>query len=280
MTPFEQFIQERRYLNNLTGRSIEWYELAFKWLPNESPTDAELKHTVIEMREGGLSARSINSYRTAINAYLHWLKNPEVKCSPGCSHPRIARMKVEQKVLPVYSPADVTAFMKWKPKSYCQCRLQAVALMLADTGCRISELISLRWQDVNFDDLLVTVRGKGNKQRTIPFSLELRKYLFRLRQQSTHDRVFATKDGHQLGRRNVLRDVKLLCKKLGVRVPERSLHAFRHSFGVHYIRQGGSPFLLQKALGHSTLDMTRQYVNLNTADLQAVHGRVSLLALS
>lgn len=187
-------------------------------------------------------------------------------------------MKVEDKVLTVYSPADVGTFARWKPKTYCQRRLQAMALMLADTGCRISELIELRWQNVNFDDLLVTVRGKGNKQRTIPFSLELRKYIFKLQQQSKHNLVFATRDGHKLGRRNVLRDVKVLCKKLGVRVPERSLHAFRHSFGVNYIRQGGSPFLLQKALGHSTLDMTRRYVNLMTADLQAIHPRVSLLA--
>jgi integrase/recombinase XerD len=177
-------------------------------------------------------------------------------------------MKAEEKVLSVYSSDDVAAFARWKPKTLCQRRVQAIALMLADTGCRISELIGLRWQDVNFDDLLVTVRGKGNKQRIIPFSLELRKYLFKLQQQSKHNLVFASRDGHKLNRRNILRDVKLLCKKLGVRVPERSLHAFRHSFGVNYIRQGGSPFLLQKALGHSTLDMTKRYVNLTTADLQ------------
>lgn len=256
MTLFEQFTKERRYLGNLSERSIEWYQQAFKWLPNENPTEAQLKQAVIRTRDEGLSARSINSYRTALNAYLHWLKNPETKCSGACSHPRIARMKVEEKVLSVYSPADVGAFARWKAKTYCQRRLQAIALMLADTGCRISELIGLRWQDVNFDDLLVTVRGKGNKQRMIPFSLELRRYLFKLQQQTKHDLVFATSDGHKLGRRNVLRDVKLLCKKLGVHTPERSLHAFRHSFGVNYIRQGGSPFLLQKALGPTTLDMT------------------------
>ena len=101
MTRFEQFIKERRYLCNVSERTIEWYEQAFKWLPNENPTEAELKQAVITMREDGLSARSINSYRTALNASLHWLKNPETKCHPACSHPRIARMKVEEKVLPV-----------------------------------------------------------------------------------------------------------------------------------------------------------------------------------
>jgi integrase/recombinase XerD len=159
MTRFDQFLKERRYLGNVSERSIEWYKLAFKWLPNENPTDIELKQTVIRMREEGLSARSINSYRTALNAYLHWLNSPETKCSPACPHPRIARMKVEEKVLSVYSPADIGALVRWKPKTCCHRRLQAIMLMLADTGCRISELIGLRWQDMNFDDLLLTVRG-------------------------------------------------------------------------------------------------------------------------
>jgi hypothetical protein len=94
MTRFDQFLKERRYLHNVSERSIEWYDQAFNWLPNENPTEAELKQTVIRMREEGLCARSINSYRTALNAYLHWLNSPETKCSPACRHPRIARMKV------------------------------------------------------------------------------------------------------------------------------------------------------------------------------------------
>ena len=50
------------------------------------------------------------------------------------------------------------------------------------------------------------------------------------------------------------------------------------TFAVNYLRRGGSVFHLQKVLGHSTLEMTRRYANLVTADLQAVHERVSLLA--
>jgi len=89
--------------------------------------------------------------------------------------------------------------------------------------------------------------------------------------------VFATKSGRRLGRRVVLRDVKLLCEKLGIEIPERTLHALRHTFAVEYLRRGGSVFHLQMVLGHSSLEMTRRYVNLVTEDLQKVHQRVSLL---
>ena len=59
--------------------------------------------------------------------------------------------------------------------------------------------------------------------------------------------------------------------------PPRTLHAFCHTFSIHYLRKGGSVFHLQKVLGHSSLEMTRRYANLMTEDLQAVYERVSML---
>ncbi len=73
-------------------------------------------------------------------------------------------------------------------------------------------------------------------------------------------------------------DVKQLCEDFGFIAPSRKLHAFRHIFAVNYLRRDGSVFHLQKVLGHSMLEMTRRYANLVTADLQAVHERLSLLA--
>jgi integrase len=79
-----------------------------------------------------------------------------------------------------------------------------------------------------FDNLLLTLTGKGRKQRKVPFSLELRKHLFMAREES--GLVFRTSSGKKLSRRNALRDVGLLCQELGISLPGRSLHAFRHSF--------------------------------------------------
>jgi integrase/recombinase XerD len=156
-------------------------------------------------------------------------------------------------------------------------------LFLLDTGCRISEALNLRVRDIDFENMLVTLDGKGRKQRVVPFSFELRKALFRYVtdcKRKLDSLLFANRTETKLGRRNVLRDVKLLCQRLGFDPPARTLHAFRHTFAVNYLRRGGSVFHLQKVLGHSTLEMTRRYANLMTEDLQAVHERVSLLSRS
>ncbi|MGB9071465.1 MAG: tyrosine-type recombinase/integrase [Terriglobales bacterium] len=268
MDRFEQFTRERQYLSNVSPATLEWYKHSFKWLRSESPTQDDLKDAVLRMRGKGLKATGCNSAIRAINAYLRWAGSPL----------KIPQLKEPQLILPTLTVPQVTLLVNWKPKGFCQRRLHLLVLVLLDTGCRITEALTLRTNDVDLDNLLMKLHGKGAKDRLVPFSFELRRHLYRWRQLNRWDLVFPTRRGLQMGRRNALRDVKLLCKRLGFDPPGRTLHAFRHTFAVNYLRRGGSVFHLQKVLGHSSLEMTRRYANLMTEDLQAVHERVSLLS--
>lgn len=278
---FEQFIRERKFLSNVTPSTIEWYRDSLKWLPAESPTVDELKTAVLLMRERGKNPAGCNSTIRAVNAYLHWNKAPEVKCSPSCKHLRISPLKEPDVILPTFTAPQLRLLVAWKPKAPCQRRLHLLALLLLDTGCRITEALTLMVRDLDMENLLVTLDGKGRKQRIVPFSFALRRALFRYvtdYKRKPDFLLLATRNETQLGRRVMLRDMKRLCERLGFDPPARTLHAFRHTFAVNYLRRGGSVFHLQKVLGHSTLEMTRRYANLMTEDLQAVHERVSLLA--
>jgi integrase/recombinase XerD len=257
MKGFNEFIREKTYLSNVSPATVYWYKQSFKSLGNPDPTEADITEWVVRLREDGLSPESINTYARAINCYLRW-KGSSVK---------VPKLKVQEKIPETFGKPDIEKFAKWKPKSDAQKRLQCLVLMLADCGLRIEEALNLKWVDISFDDLLVLVHGKGGKSRRVPFSFELRKYLFK--RPTQYELMFCTRDGRKLRQRNMLRDVKLLCKKLAIRVPSRSIHALRHSFAVNYLRRGGSVFHLQKCLGHSTLDMTRKYANLMTEDLSA-----------
>ncbi len=282
MTRFEQFIRERQYLANVSPATVEWYRNSLKWLPSESPIQQELKDAVMRMREKGLKPTGCNCAIRAINAYLHWSAvGTESKCGPGCRHLRVPKVKEPELVLPTFTGSQIKNLVRWRPKRKAQRRLHLLILILLDTGCRISEALTLRVREIDMDNLLITLDGKGGKQRIVPFSFELRKVLFRYLadfSRKPDSLLLASRNETQLGRRVMLRDVKLLCTRLGFAAPCRTLHAFRHTFAVNYLRRGGSVFHLQKCLGHSTLEMTRRYANLMTEDLQAVHERVSLLS--
>lgn len=282
MSRFAAFVQERRYLKNVSPSTVSWYTSAFKWLPSESPSQEELKDTVMRMRAKGLKETGCNAVIRAVNAYLHWNSGSERKCGAGCQHSHIPQLKEPQNILPTLTAGQVTRLVNWKPKAknFYQRRLHLLTLLLLDTGCRITEALTLRMRDVDMDNLLITLDGKGRKQRVVPFSFALRKTLHRFViefNRKPDSLLFATHQETRVRRMTVLRGVKILCHQLGFDPPGRTLHAFRHTFAVNYLRRGGSVFHLQKVLGHSTLEMTRRYANLVTADLQAVHERVSLL---
>lgn len=265
---FEQFIRERQFLKNVTPGTIEWYRQSLRWLPSETPSADDLKETVIRMREKGRNAAGCNSAISAINSYLVW----------SGSGQNVPRLKTPKAVMPTFTSAQVGLLVRWTPKGFYERRLKI--LVLLDTGAQISEALSLRVSDVDLDNLLVTLDGKGKKQRIVPFSIELRKALFRYTRDTGRRAdvlLLASDQETKLARRNMLRDAKALCLHLGFKAPPRTLHAFRHTFAINYLRRGGSVFHLQKVLGHSSLEMTRRYANLMTEDLQAVHERVSLL---
>jgi integrase/recombinase XerD len=205
---FSEFIRERQYLHNVSPATLEWYKTSFRWLPSESPSQEQLNEAVIRMREKGLKATGCNSVFRAINAYLRWAGSPF----------KVRPLKGPQFVLPTFTEQQIKRLVTWKPKGKYPRRLHLLVLFLLDTGCRISEALGVRVRDIDFDNLLVTLDGKGRKQRVVPFSFELRRAMFAHCKDLGPDHLlFASRTHTALGRRVVLRDVKLLCIALGLR---------------------------------------------------------------
>ena len=177
MSSFTAFVQERRYLKNVSPSTVSWYTHAFKWLPSESPSQEELKDAVMRMRAKGLKETGCNANIRAINAYLHWHSGTERKCGAGCNHLRISQLKEPQIILPTLTAAQIVLLVNWKPKAkkFYQRRLHLLTLLLLDTGCRITEALTLSVCDVDMDNMLITLDGKGRKQRIVPFSFALRR---------------------------------------------------------------------------------------------------------
>lgn len=281
---FERFLTERRYLKNITTRTEYSYNNAknalFRLYGADMPLDAlskeKLSSWVVCMRQKGLSAVSCNVYIRTVNAFLHWLRDEGLAKDP----PRVALLRTEQKVITTFSAEQVRTFLECRPRTLTEARIHALVCTLLDTGLRIEEALQVKRMDADLENLLLTVHGKGNKQRKVPMSFELRKILWKhtKKQAKASGLLFGTRDGTRLSQRNVLRDLKLLAKRLGITGVRVSPHTMRHTFAVTYLRAGGNVFYLQRILGHATLEMTMRYVrSLGIEDLQEVHNGLSPL---
>lgn len=283
MDLFEQFCKEKEYLQGCSPRTIKYFRFCFmSWkrvlgdshLNAGLPTKHALKAYVISLREAGVSIPTTNSYIRGLNSYFTWLH--ENNHTP--EKLRLQPLKAPQTVLKVFSDSQVKSLLSFKPRTFHQHRVYAMLCIAVDTGCRIDELISLEKSAIDLDNLLITVKGKGQKERKVPISLEARKVLYKFITKHDFDFAFPTKHGGKVYYRSALDQLKKLCKKQGVNGVRTSWHTLRHGFAINHVRQGGDVFSLQRMMGHSSLEITRRYVNMNEEDLKLVHKKTSMLS--
>ena len=122
---FEQFIQEKKYLANVSPATCEWYKQSLNWLSSPSPDEPALKDFVMRMRSAGLNASSCNCRIRAVNAYLRWA---------GRSL-KVPRMKEELRILPTFSVEDIQKITEWKPKDLYGTRLHVFILSVCPIPC-------------------------------------------------------------------------------------------------------------------------------------------------
>ena len=267
-TLFEQFLQEKRYVQNVSDNTLDFYRLSFKsFNPSLPLTQAELNNAILKMRESGKSPACVNAYLRGMRPFVNWLFENEHLPDKL----KLRKLKCEEKPMRTFTDAQVRAILNSKPKSKTEQRLVALLTLLTDTGVRINEALTLTRSSVDFENLLLTVSGKGNKTRIIPFSIEARKALFNHLRSHSHDLVFCNRGGGKLLYNNLRRDLNALCEKLGIKGVDGSFHAFRRYFATYAIRKNTNPFVVQRQLGHTSLTMTNRYAKLTTADLSANH---------
>ncbi len=160
-------------------------------------------------------------------------------------------------------------------------RNYAIMMLFLDTGIRLSELVNLRVSKVDFAGGEMVVFGKGSKERRVPIGSQAKKalvdYITRERGEAANpndeDLLFLNED-HNPVTVNVVEKMLQRIKK-AANVPKLHPHACRHTFSVRFLINGGDVFSLQKILGHTSLEMTRKYVNLASGDVKEIHRRFS-----
>jgi site-specific recombinase XerD len=154
-------------------------------------------------------------------------------------------------------------------------------MLFLDTGIRLAELVNLRLSRIDFPLGEMTILGKGNKERKVPVGSQAKKALLEYISKESRepsnpqdaDRLFLTADDYPITHTAV---AKMFARvKIRAEVPKLHPHVCRHTFSVRYLVNGGDAFSLQKILGHTSLEMTRKYVNMAFGDVKEKHRQFS-----
>lgn len=252
------------------------------------------------MEQGVSSVNQITA--TGLNSYVLYLEKQELK--PATISRRIASLKaffhflqkegyvnqdvaeelkapkVEKKIPSVLTQEETVKLLNQaKGNSPKELRDSAMLELLYATGIRVSELISLKLEDVNLKMEYITCRD-GSKERIVPFGTvakeKLRLYLAKGRPElikdDTSNYLFTNCSGHAMSRQGFWKLVKCYGKKAGI-TTELTPHTLRHSFAMHLVSNGADLHAVQEMLGHSDISTTQVYANMRQNGIREVYAK-------
>lgn len=269
-------------LKNLSSNTIYYYSKRLEPMVEEfeaqglTPGSTNTQHIRDYMSSliGTMSNTTVNHFVCAAKAFFSYLlEEGFIDRSPMT---RVKKLRLTKRVIQSFSPEQVKAILAIPDrKRFSGLRDYTIMLVMLDTGARIGEVVGMKMGDIDWADNTLLILGKGAKERRVPFGQKVRRALvtyLQRRGELNHDYVFATEYGDgPLSRNQVLKNVWKYGKDAGVTGVRVSPHTFRHTAAVNWIRNGGDVFTLQRLLGHSSLEMVRNYVNLASTDLQSAH---------
>lgn len=256
---------------NLTPKTISVYGerlgyfakyLREKGIAFSDVTRLTIQQFILDQKEHGLADVSINGRLKVLKIFFKFLVSEEIKDSDPAE--KIQLLKTERRIKAVLSGEQVQQLLAIPNKrTFTGMRNFCMILVFYDCLVRLQELISIRIQDIDLDSGIIKVYGKGRKERVVPVGSTTTKYLYKYlkghRKQVPGDILFSTSLGHALDQRNVERILERIGSHVGVHV---SPHLLRHSAATDRALSGMPAFLLQRLLGHTTIQMTEKYVHL------------------
>lgn len=222
---------------------------------------------------GDATPRTKAHYLTVFNSfykYLVFMDKIDVNPCDGIKSPRI------EKKLPNYLTSDeidkLFDLRLTKPIDY---RNKALLEVIYATGARISEVISLELNQIDFEECVIKVMGKGKKERIIPLGntalnslyTYISNYRAFLVKNDTCNYVFLNKNGTKISRQGVFKILKELANKAGIK-KEISPHTLRHSFATNLLNNGADLRVIQELLGHENLETTEIYSHLQNKKIE------------
>lgn len=283
----DSFLTYLTVVKGLSKNTVESYHRDIQklcsFLENKGITNVEevdyknILDFLSNLKEKNLKARSIARTLISIRQYFKYLLIENIiKKDPTF----LIRTPKTKRILPqVLSIEDIERLLASPNEGNIESiRDKAMLETLYATGIRVSELVGLGLNDINFELGYLVAYGKGSKERIVPIGenakSKLRTYLDtgrpRLLKSKTSTHLFITRLGKKMTRQGFWKIITKYAKKSGI-TKKISPHTLRHSFATHLLERGADLRAIQMMLGHSDISTTQIYTHIERERLREVH---------
>jgi len=288
MVLIEEFIQYLRYEKNYSTHTVvayecdltqflEYVEHQFGAVDLTSLDSDMLRSWMVNLLEGGMTARSVNRKLSSLKTFWHYLQRTgTVSANP---FKKVVPPKTS-KPLPVFlKEAEMNELLTkvvLDEDNFPQVRDRLIIDLFYSTGMRLSELIGLTDETLDLNGCTLKVTGKRDKQRLIPFGPELKGSIsqyIKIRNEQIErnsDHLLVRNDGTPLYPQMVYRMVHQKLMEVGT-LTKNSPHVLRHTFATTLLNRGAELNAVKELLGHSSLSATEVYTHTTFAELKKVY---------
>lgn len=256
----------------------QFYKYFDAEMPIEEMTKEKYNQYVIYLRETFNNDTSINAYLRDLITTLHFLMNE------GYIEPyKMTSIKVDKTPVETYTDEELMKLLKkpdLKKCSFAEYQSWVMTNFLFSTGVRQRTLNNIKIEDLDFENNLITLKvTKNRKVLIIPMEKDLKviltEYLKYRSAKSKEDYLFTNIFGDQLTKSTGYHRLYEYNKSRGVETT--GIHRYRHTYAKQWILNGGNVVTLSRNMGHSSLEITQNYINLLVSDTQKEVDEIGLL---
>ncbi|MBU0709486.1 MAG: tyrosine-type recombinase/integrase, partial [Candidatus Omnitrophica bacterium] len=235
-----------------------------------------LRKYLATLKEKSLKNRTVNRHLSSLRSFFRFLtRDGYIKTNPILI---LSSPKLEKHLPQFLTEEEVTRLIESvfpkDQKDISSLRDRAILETFYSTGLRISELVGLNADDMDFIGGIIKVKGKGKKERVVPIGEiainSIRKYIDKRKKQS--EVVFLNRSNRRITSRGVRNIVSKYLKRTRMKAGV-SAHTLRHSFATHLLNRGADLRTVQELLGHANLSSTQIYTHLTTDRLKSVYDK-------
>ena len=270
------YLEYLKYERRLSENTVESYGENLKMLITTLKKDI-LSLNIDDIRkflnDVEATSKTKAHYLSVFNSFYNYMIFNERLVNNPCSG--IRTPKIEKKLPNYLMEEEIDKLLNINLRKPIDYRNKAMLETLYATGTRISELINLTLNQVDFDECVIRVLGKGKKDRIIPLGntalnylkLYINEYRTFILKTKISDYVFVNKNGDRISRQGFFKILKKLVKEAGIE-KEVSPHTLRHSFATYLLNNGADLRVIQELLGHENLVTTEIYSHLSNKKIE------------